>query len=133
MMFEVRAFYHTWAISCWKCGRETPVLWALRPPTNEKEEDFDQKWIGAYEVNPDQDTAMGRAIASRIQWFRMGHSHTMGGETYASFCTHCESLQGNWYVGKDLFMQLTNGYKPDFSNFVDYNTDHDAVAYLNGN
>ena len=49
---------------------------------------------------------------------------------FAHIATPC---RGNWHVGKDLFMQLTNGYKPDFSNFVDYNTDHDAVAYLNGN
>ena len=132
-MFEVRAFYHTWETSCWKCGKITPVLWALRPPTNEKEEDFNPDWIGAYEVNPDQDSAMGDALASRIQWFRLGHSYTMEGETYASFCTHCDSLQGNWHVGKDLFMQVTEGVQPDFSDYVDYNTEHDAVAFLHGN
>ena len=132
-MIEVRAFYHTWETSCWKCGDLTPVLWALRPPTNEKEEKFDPKWIGAYEVNPDQDSAMGDAIASRVQWFRLGHSHTMGGETYASFCTHCDSLQGNWHVSKDLFMQMVDGAQPDFSDYVDYNTEHDAIRFLHGN
>jgi len=132
-MIEVRAFYHTWEVSCWKCGDSTPVLWALRPPTNEKEEGFDPNWLGAYEVNPDQDSAMGEEISSRVDWFRLGHSRTMERETYASFCIHCDCLQGNWHVSKDLLVQRVNGVDPDFSKFVDYQTDHDAVEYLHGN
>ena len=131
-MFEVRAFYHTWDVSCWKCGKNTTVLWALRPPTNEKEETFDPDWLGAYEVNPDQDSAMGDAIAGIVQWFRLGYSQTMKSKTYASYCRNCESLQGNWYVRKDLSMQRSDGSQPSFRNHVDYETNHDATAVLHG-
>lgn len=129
-MFEVRAFYHIWETSCWKCGATTPVLWAIRPPTNKKEEGFNSSWIGDYEVNPDQDFAMGEAIASKIQWFKRGYSQTMEKETYASFCTHCDSLQGNWYVGNEFFLEEAQDNNLDITDYVDYNTEYDAVANL---
>ncbi len=131
-MMKVRAFYHRWEIACWKCSDMTPVLWALRPPTNEMEMEFDPAWLGAYEVNPDQDHAMGRALSEKVEWFRSGHSYTMKDETYACFCVHCDSLQGNWYVERDLIEQRVNGAEPEFSGVIDYHTEHDAVAFLHG-
>ena len=129
-MLETRAFIHQWEINCWKCGEKTPVLWAFRPPNNQKEEEFDPLWIGAYEVDPDQDPPMGEAVASRFAWYRSGYSHTMRETVFANFCTSCDSLQGNWYVSKDLRMQMVNGATPEFGSFVDYETNHDAEKYL---
>ena len=109
----------------------TSVLWALRPPTNKKEEEFESSWIGAYEVNQDQDLAMGKAISSKLQWFRRGYSQTMEEETYASFCIHCNTLQGNWYVGKEFFSNISaDETNLVMTDYVDYNTDYDAVANL---
>ncbi len=130
--FFVRAFIHRFDMICWKCGAETPVLYAFRPPNNLMESEFNPDWIGAYEVNPDQDPAMGEALAERFTWYRLGYSHTMGGQVHASFCTSCDSLQGNWYVWKDLLYQLSSGEQPDFDEQVDYTTNHDAEEFLHG-
>ena len=129
-MMKVRAFIHQWEMVCWKCGESTPVLWAFRPPTNQKEAEFEGSWLGAYEVTPEQDLAMGEVLCSKFEWYRKGHSYTMGETVYASFCKSCDSLQGNWYVLKDLIEQRSNGVQPDFKEHVDYDTEHDAEKFL---
>ena len=126
-MNNVRAFVHRTKISCWKCYKDTPVVYAFRPPNNKSEKEFDSKWIGAYEVTPDQDLAMGLALENKYPWYRIGRSHTMGREVHANFCLFCDSLQGNWYVWKDLLNKRTNGIILEFDEYVDYETDIDAI------
>ena len=83
-----------------------------------------------HRYNPDQDFAMGEAIASKIQWFKRGYSRTLNAETYASYCAHCDSLQGNWYVGKEFFLREAQEDNLDITDYVDYITEYDAVTNL---
>ena len=39
-MNNVRAFIHRTTIPCWKCDNETPIIYPVRPPNNNFEEDF---------------------------------------------------------------------------------------------
>ena len=132
-MYETRAFIHEWEMKCWKCKRWTPVLYALRPPNQHKEENFDPSWIGNYEVNPDRDTAMGEALASKYGWYKLGLSKTIGEEVYASWCVLCNVLQGNWYVWKE-WIHITNDPSkiPEITEYIDYETDFNPDEYGDG-
>ena len=121
-MNEVRAFIFRFRKPCWKCGHITDVLYATRPPTNEKKSEFNSDWFGDYEVTHDDEKEMGQAISNKFSWFGPGHSSTIGDQTYASWCNSCNSLQGNWYIKRDILQMLTNGEELEPTEYVDYET-----------
>ena len=127
LMNNVRAFIHRTTISCWKCDNETPIIYPVRPPNNNFEEDFKPEWLGNYEVNPDQDIAMGIALEKKYSWYRRGYSYTREEEVYANFCGWCDVLQGNWFISKHIFMLRADGVELDFSEYIDYETSYDAI------
>ena len=128
--YFVRAFIHRFDKSCWKCGSQTPVLYAFRPPYNKQEVTFNPKWFGNYEVTPDDDPAMGEALANRFSWYRLGRSMTRDRDVFASYCKHCDSMQGNWYVWKDVLEHWSSNEAPDLYDYLDYTTTYDAENAL---
>ena len=126
-MVEVRAFIFRYQKPCWKCGNQTPVLYAFRPPTNEKHLECDPEWFGMNEITPDRDQEMGAALSHRFDWYGPGWSKTMEEQVYASWCTSCGELQGNWFVWKDMLEMRYDNPEPD--EFVDYVTSYDADTH----
>tara|TARA_B100000029_G_scaffold443621_1_gene462792 strand:- start:15 stop:395 length:381 start_codon:yes stop_codon:yes gene_type:complete len=123
-MVEVRAFVFRYQKPCWKCSKPTPVLYAFRPPDNEKHLDFDPSWVGMAEVNPEHDQDMATALAHRFEWYGPGFSNTMGEQVYACWCTSCGVLQGNHYIWKDMLQKWYENPQPD--EFIDYDSSYDA-------
>jgi len=127
-MNKVRAFIHKTKLICWKCDKETPIVYAFRPPNNKFESEFKSEWLGNYEVDPDQDSAMGLALEAKYSWYRKGYSHTRGEEVHANFCISCDALQGNWFVSKHMRMQRADGIDLVFGDHIDYETNYDAIV-----
>ena len=67
-MVEVRAFIFRYQKPCWKCDNQTPVLYAFRPPANEKHLECNPEWFGMNEITPDHDK----------RWARHYHTDSIG-------------------------------------------------------
>jgi hypothetical protein len=124
---KVRAFINRTTMYCWKCGEITPVIYSMRPPNNKFEEEFKIEWFGGYDVTPEHDIAMGKALEKKYSWYREGYSNTMRQDVFASFCIGCDAMQGNWFVWKEMLDRRVSGIDFEFDEYVDYETDYDAI------
>jgi len=79
-----------WHQHCWKCGNETPVV-----SYNFTDGYYDRK-IGDVDK-------LDTILMEKYSFVKRKYSHTRGEEVIANTCIHCYALQGNFYVGQDLF------------------------------
>jgi len=93
-----------WRMTCWKCGRETPVVWRA---TVSRGWDKERRGI-AIEDNEQwyQDVEPRKSFlikASKIFPFvRRVYSRTLERFVYGNCCIHCGAYQGNYYVSEDF-------------------------------
>lgn len=93
---------YQWTKICWKCGAETTIVTYLL-------EISENYHIGSIE-NLDME------LMKRYQFVKRKYSHTMGTEVIANTCIHCNSLQGNRYILKDIIEFYSEG--SDMREFI---------------
>ena len=94
-----------WKTECWRCGRETPVVWRAKIIGNLKEgygiEDYEEFY---QDVQPYNSFLIK---ASKIFPFvRRVYSRTLGKFVYGNCCIHCGAYQGNYYVSEEFLFVL---------------------------
>ena len=75
----------SWDTECWKCGRDTPVVWPEDGTLN--------------------DDDIGGAVASGQNNVERVYSKTQGREVYGNVCEHCDAYQGNFYIDSEAVEQ----------------------------
>ena len=74
-----------WNTECWKCERETPVVW---PEEGHLNSDVGEKLAKA-----------GEYPVQKV------YSKTQGREVWGNICEHCDSYQGNHYIEQEALEQ----------------------------
>ena len=128
-----RAYIFRFDMKCWSCEEDTPVIHAFSPPTNILHSEFDEKWLGNYEVTMNDDYRLGSRIAEIYPWVRYTYSHTQKRKTHSNHCLQCEKMQGNFYVEKAAFLRRARGEPPMMINEVDYISNYVIEEHLEDN
>ncbi|MEE9379670.1 MAG: HNH endonuclease [Candidatus Lokiarchaeia archaeon] len=93
---------YKWERKCWKCGEKTPrVSYFFNAG-------FDYR-IGEIEK-------LDKILMEMYLFLSKTFSKTMEQEVIANICVHCSSLQGNWFIGEEIMLDII--YQ-GLDNFVD--------------
>jgi len=87
---------YRWSIICWKCRAETPVV-----TYNFNDGNYDYS-IGSVEK-------LDRILMKRYPFVNRKYSRTREETVTANTCRNCDALQGNFYIGHDLFEMECEG------------------------
>lgn len=111
----------TWTMECWKCKKDTPVVW-----TNQESCDF--TWES---LNPLTFKNLPEAIQRKFPSFKIVEKRTMSVTEHGNTCVHCGAYQGDWFIWEDLIelsyspelvekhqisIQLTDDEQTDFAH-----------------
>ncbi|OYT59552.1 hypothetical protein B6U81_05945, partial [Thermoplasmatales archaeon ex4484_30] len=84
---EVEIEVWMWHKKCYKCGKETPVVWTS-PNTI----------VGEFNVDPNSFEELPKKISDIYPFFKLTYSNTMKENIYGNVCINCGAYQGNWFV-----------------------------------
>lgn len=94
---------YKWSRECWKCGKETPAV------SYYLELNFFYS-IGEIEK-------LDRFLRENYSFVKEKYSKTMGRRVIANVCVHCGSLQGNWFISREIFEMCVDDI--DFVKLID--------------
>jgi hypothetical protein len=88
---------------CWSCHRPTPVHTLIAADVEDVEEGEEPTLVEApsfvYDLGADaMPAALASALATLAPTFKPSYSRTLGETTWANVCTHCDSLQGAFFL-----------------------------------
>jgi len=92
-----------WNQECWKCHMQTSVV------------SYDLT-LG-YSFHIGDVLKLDEVLISNYPFVKKVLSKTMDEKVIANTCIHCGALQGNWYVGDDLFDMKSSGN--DIAKLID--------------
>lgn len=90
----------SWTTTCWKCKKDTPVVWPSK-------ESCGFTWES---LNPQTFNNLPEAIQQLFPFFKITEKKTMGVVEHGNTCSHCGAYQGDWFVIEDL---LEISYEPE--------------------
>jgi hypothetical protein len=110
-----------WTLNCWKCEKDTPVVW---PNT--------ESWDFAWEsLTPQSFENLPETIHKLFPFFKIIEKRTMGVVEHGNTCLHCGAYQGDWFVVHDM---LEIGYEPEIAEKFPAHiqlTDYEQLYYAN--
>ena len=83
-----------WYRKCWRCGKETPVLWAEYVY-------YDKKKLKIAYSSFLKETVYKRLERLYFDFFGRCYSSSLGKEVYGNQCVYCGAYQGNGYVSNE--------------------------------
>lgn len=88
---------------CWRCGNDTPVHSLLAGNVQEVEDGVvvneTERPTFVYAIKQDDLPAdVGSAATAIANNFRPAHSRAMGEACWANVCSHCEAVQGAFFL-----------------------------------
>jgi len=95
---EVEIELWMWFRKCWKCGKETPVVWTPHSV------------VGEFSIDPDSFKELPKRISEIYPFFKLTYSKTMEENVYGNLCVNCGAYQGNWFVREE---SLEIAYEPN--------------------
>ena len=90
----------TWTTQCWKCQKNTPVVWPNRGSC-------DFTWES---LSPQTFKNLPDAMQKKFTFFKIIEKRTMGVVEHGNSCINCGAYQGDWFVIEDL---LEISYEPE--------------------
>lgn len=92
----------TWEIQCWKCKKDTPVVWPNHDSCN-----FTWESLG-----PHTFIDLPQIIQKTFPFFKIVEKKTMGVVEHGNSCIHCGAYQGDFFVIEN-FLEIA--YNPEIA------------------
>jgi hypothetical protein len=89
-----------WKTLCWKCSKETSVIW----PSRESSDFMNES------LTPETFKNLPAELQKIFPFFKIVEKKTMETIGYGNTCSQCGAYQGDWYVGDEL---LEVSYRPE--------------------